>query len=124
MRRAAADPGAEALHEWRKRAKDLWYHLRILEAALPPSLAGSIERADRLADTLGDHHDLTVLRKDLLARELPASGRLALVEAIEQRRRQLAESALDQGQALYASRPKSFRRKLRKGWERWRPPDD
>jgi CHAD domain-containing protein len=124
MRRAAADPSGENLHEWRKRAKDLWYHLRILEAALPPPLAGSVERADRLAETLGDHHDLTVLGEDLLDRELPASGRLALVEAIEQRRGELAAAALEQGDALYANRPKAFSRKLRMGWERWRPPDD
>ncbi|MCW2988582.1 MAG: domain containing protein, partial [Solirubrobacterales bacterium] len=30
MKRALADPAAENVHEWRKRAKDLWYQLRIL----------------------------------------------------------------------------------------------
>jgi CHAD domain-containing protein len=120
MRRAAADPSGENLHEWRKRAKDLWYHLRILEGALPESLAGGVEEADRLADTLGEHHDLTVLREDLCDRELPIPRRPALVEAIEERQGELAAAALERSGALYAKRPKAFRRRLRKGWENWR----
>jgi CHAD domain-containing protein len=121
MREAAGEPGGESLHEWRKRAKDLWYHLRILEAALPASLAGSVERADRLADVLGDHHDLTVLREDLLARGLPFPRRPAVVGAIEERQGELVADALSQGRILYARRPKTFVRKLRSGWKRWRP---
>ena len=27
---ARSEPGAESLHEWRKRSKDLWYELRLL----------------------------------------------------------------------------------------------
>lgn len=119
MRRAAANPVGENLHEWRKRAKDLWYHLRILEEALPASLASAIEEADELADTLGDHHDLTVLREDLFGRELPTPRRPVLVEAIEQRQGELAAAALERGEALYAKRPKAFRRRLRRGWKNW-----
>jgi CHAD domain-containing protein len=120
MRGAAADPGGESLHEWRKRAKELWYHLRLLEAALPPSLAGSVERADRLAEALGVHHDLTVLREDLSGRELPTPRRPAPVEAIERRQDELAAAAFEQGEPLYARGPIAFRRKLRKGWKNWR----
>jgi CHAD domain-containing protein len=120
MGRAAAEPSGESLHEWRKRAKDLWYHLRILEAALPASLAGAVERADRLAEALGDHHDLTVLREDLLARELSSGIRPPAVEAIEERQGELVAVAFAQGEELYAIRPKAFRRRLRKGWKKWR----
>lgn len=120
MRRAAADRRAESLHEWRKRVKDLWYHLRILEEALPASLAGSVEQADELADTLGDHHDLTVLREDLFGRDLPTPRRPVLVEAIEVRQGELAAAALELGEVLYARKPKAFRRKLRRGWKRSR----
>jgi CHAD domain-containing protein len=120
MRLAAADPGGESLHEWRKRAKDLWYHLRILEESLPPPLAGFVECADRLAETLGDHHDLTVLREDLARRDLPTPGRAALAEAIEARRGELAAAAFEQGKSVYARKPKAFRRKLRRSWKRWR----
>ena len=33
LRTARKDPTAENLHEWRKRVKDLWYHLALLEEA-------------------------------------------------------------------------------------------
>lgn len=120
MSRAAADPSGANMHQWRKRAKDLWYHLRILRDARPKALRDSLEEADRLADTLGDHHDLTVLRDDLLSRELPLAERPALVAAIEKRQGELAAAAFDLGQRLYRKKPKAFRRKVRRGWKKWR----
>lgn len=115
MRRVAADPSPEAVHEWRKRAKDLWYQLRILDPATP-GLADRVEAADRLADALGDHHDLAVLRDDLLFRELPTVKRAALVTAIADRQEELVAESLSLGERLYAKKPKRFAKKLRKGW--------
>ncbi len=116
MRRAAAEPSAANVHEWRKRVKDLWYHLRILEDVTPKSLSDRIDVADRLADALGDHHDLAVVRDDLLVRDLPTVRRAALVEAIARRQDELAESAFDLGDRLYRDKPKRFRKKMRRGW--------
>lgn len=120
MRRAAEDPDGPAMHGWRKRAKDLWYHLRILRDAIPSSLSDSVGLADELAEALGDHHDLTLLRDDLLRRELPAIRRPTVVAAIAARQEELAATAFDLGADLYARKPKSFRRKLRRGWKAWR----
>lgn len=39
-RNAAADPTLERCHEWRKRVKYLWYHVRLLEGAWPEVLGG------------------------------------------------------------------------------------
>jgi CHAD domain-containing protein len=120
MSRADADPSGPAMHRWRKRAKDLWYQLRILRDATPGSLSDSLGLADELAEALGDHHDLTLLRDDLLRRELPAIRRPTVVAAIEARQDELAAEAFDLGESLYARRPKPFRRKLRRGWKDWR----
>jgi CHAD domain-containing protein len=120
MSRAAKDPSGANMHEWRKRAKDLWYHLRILRDARPEALHDSVELADGLADALGDHHDLTVLRDDLLRRDLPLPERPALVAAIAARQEELAGVAFDLGERLYARKPKAFRRKMRRGWKKWR----
>lgn len=120
MRRAAADPSGPAMHQWRKRAKDLWYQLRILRDAIPDSLADSLGLADELAEALGDHHDLILLRDDLLRRELPAIHRPTVVAAIAARQDELAAEAFDLGAELYARKPKPFRRKLRRGWKAWR----
>ena len=69
MRRTIADPSAENVHEWRKRAKDIWYQLRIVRRAWPALLGETAGQAHVLADLLGDHHDLAMLREDLAARE-------------------------------------------------------
>lgn len=122
MRRVADDPGPEAIHEWRKRVKDLWYHLRILAVATPKGLADRVEVADELADALGDHHDLAVLRDDLLLRELPTVKRAALVAAIADRQEELLAEALPLGERLYDRKPKRFRKKMRAGWRDWRKP--
>jgi CHAD domain-containing protein len=120
MRRAAADPSGPAMHQWRKRAKDLWYQLRILRDATPDSLSEGLGLADRLAEVLGDHHDLTLLRDDLLRRDPPAIRRPPVVAAIAARQDELAAKAFDLGESLYARKPKTFRRKLRRGWKEWR----
>lgn len=120
MRRAADDPSGPAMHGWRKRAKDLWYQLRILGDAIPDSLSDSVGLADELAEALGEHHDLTLLRDDLLRRDLPSAQRPAVVAAIAARQEELAATAFDLGETLYARKSKSFRRKLRRGWKAWR----
>jgi CHAD domain-containing protein len=120
MRRTAEDPSGPAMHQWRKRAKDLWYQLRILREAIPAPLSDSLDLADRLAEALGDHHDLTLLRDDLLRRDLPGVRRPTVVAAIAARQEELAAAAFDLGEDLYARKPKAFRRKLRRGWREWR----
>ncbi len=120
MRRAAADPSGPKMHAWRKRVKELWYQLRILRDHLPGALSASLGQAGELAELLGEHHDLAVLRDDLLGRDTAVPDRAALLAAIEARQGQLAASAFVLGERLYAPRPKAFRRKLRRGWKRRR----
>jgi len=71
--RVRARPTDENLHAWRKRAKDLWYHLRWLAPISPRTMRGHAQDAHRLADLLGDDHDLAVLRTTLvdLAGQIP-----------------------------------------------------
>jgi CHAD domain-containing protein len=120
MANAAADPSEESLHEWRKRAKDLWYQLRLLSPAWSGPLEAAADEAHRLTDLLGDHHDLAVLRQDLGERRLGEEETQALEAAIDARQEQLAAEALDLGRRLYAEPPKAFTRRLRRYWQAWR----
>ena len=120
MRRAEAEPSEENLHRWRKRAKDLWYLLRILHGAWPQVLGAGAEEAHGLSDLLGDHHDLAVLRVDLAVRELSGEHREAFSAAITTREGELAAAAFELGRRLYAEKPKAFRRRLRAYWRAWR----
>ncbi|HET7120898.1 MAG TPA: CHAD domain-containing protein [Solirubrobacterales bacterium] len=120
MHAAAVEGEEAAFHEWRKRAKDLWYALRLLEAAWPQVLAPSAEEAHRLSELLGDHHDLAVLREDLHGRRLGEKESRALEAAIDTREAELAAAAFDLGARLYAERPQVFARRLRGYWRAWR----
>ena len=59
------DTTTEHLHEWRKRAKDLWYHQRLLRDAWPELFKAQADAADRLTKLLGDDHDLAQLAEHL-----------------------------------------------------------
>jgi CHAD domain-containing protein len=112
----------ETVHEWRKRVKDLWYHLRLVRNANKSVLAEAIDEAHELSDLLGDHHDLAVLRDDAVERrELFAGGDLEqLLASISERQDELAASAISLGERLYDRKPKTFERSLRSHWESWR----
>jgi CHAD domain-containing protein len=117
------EPSPENVHEWRKRVKDLWYHLRLLRDSSPEVLRKRSDQAHELSDLLGGHHDLTVLAQDLEDRpDLAGGGReaAAIVALIEKRQDELLEAAVPLGERLYADRPKAFVDRLGAYWRAWR----
>jgi CHAD domain-containing protein len=113
---ARAHPTPERLHEWRKRAKDLWYHQRLLAPAWPTVLKAQAEEAHVLTELLGDDHDLAVLAARLAA-PLPLSPavdaeRPALIALAEQRSDGLRVEAFQLGRRAYAESPKAFARRI------------
>jgi CHAD domain-containing protein len=120
MKKAKERRRAGDLHEWRKRAKDLWYELRLLSCAWPGPLEATADEAHRLTDLLGDHNDLAVLREDLRQRNLGEAETAALGAAIDRRQEALALEALSLGRRLYAERPPELNRRLRRYWRAWR----
>lgn len=119
MKQVPADPSAENVHEWRKRAKDLWYQLRIVRDAWPELLGATVDQAHALTDFLGDHHDLAVLADDLQTRE-DFGDRGTFETAIAKRQEELLEAALRIGRRLYAEKPKAFERRIKCYWLVWR----
>lgn len=116
-------PSPDNVHDWRKRVKDLWYQLRLLEGAWPGQLVATAGEVHELTELLGDHHDLAVLREDLAGRPEVGSGHAAVFEElIERRQAALLGSALALGERVYAEKPKSYRRRLRAYWRAWRRP--
>lgn len=119
--RARRAPTPEALHQWRKRSKDLWYQLRLLERAAPGTMAGQAKDAHRLSDRLGELHDLYVLRDTLgrVGREIPVDLE-PLLGVIEHRVAELQTEALVIGDRVYAEAPKRFERRVHRYWKAWR----
>ena len=91
---ARATPEPELLHAWRKRAKDLWYHQRLLAPAWPDVLGAQAEEAHALTELLGDDHDLAVLaaRLERRRRAARAGRRRRPRRAARARRRTAATS--------------------------------
>lgn len=115
------EPTIENFHEWRKAVKDLWYHLRILQAIWPDLLKEMIDQTGDLSDLLGDDHDLGVLHL-FLEEQRGASGTEpeALVELIECRRAELQQSARLLGERIYAEKPSAFIKRIQAYWQAWR----
>jgi CHAD domain-containing protein len=111
------------LHEWRKRVKDLWHQLEILEPARPDLLEGLVNMAHELADRLGDDHDLVVLAEttsDLFRTEGDGAHGAELSRLIQRRRGEHQKAAFHLGDELYRDRPKDFVRRLESYWKAWR----
>jgi CHAD domain-containing protein len=114
FRAVREEPSVEGLHEWRKRAKELWYHHSLLGSLWKPVMDAVGDEAHELSDLLGDDHDLAVLLAWARANADPAPE---LVEAVEERRAELQHDALELGARLYADRRKDFIRRLEQWWE-------
>ena len=116
-----ARPSFEAVHELRKRGKDLWYQLRLLRDAWPAVLEPTAEEIHEFTDLLGDHHDLAVLGDDLGRREeIGAAHKNVLRELIAAEQHALLIDALSLGERIYAEKPGPFGRRLRAYWRAWR----
>jgi CHAD domain-containing protein len=114
---ARATPEADLLHAWRKRAKDLWYHQRLLAPAWPGMLGAQAEEAHALSELLGDDHDLAVLAARLTDDTAPLppavdADRAALLALVEHRSLELRTGATQLGHRIYAESPKVFARRI------------
>lgn len=122
-----AHVGADAVlfHEWRKRVKDLWHQIEVIEGIWPAILKELAEECHHLADLLGREHDLSVLREVLMADALAkALARehtgVQLIEAIDRKRGALQNDALALGERVFAEKPGAFVKRLGRYWEAWR----
>jgi CHAD domain-containing protein len=113
------EPTAEHLHEWRKQIKHHRYQVRLFQHAWPAMLEAHCEELKRLADLLGDDHDLVVLRQTITEHALvePAAKTLdELFELLERRRRELQAEAIPLGRLLFAEKPKHLTRRFMHYW--------
>jgi len=121
MDAAAKEPIPEAVHEWRKRVKDHWYHARLLCPIWPKPMKVYSEVADQLGDMLGKHHDLEVFRQRLAKNELgDASDCEVLVGLVRRRQKALEEEAFSVGARLLAEPAANLMRRWQSYWDVWR----
>ena len=61
MKIARKEPTDENLHEWRKKVKYLYYQFQVLTPFLPDELSTHIPGLDKMAEYLGEDHDMAEL---------------------------------------------------------------
>jgi CHAD domain-containing protein len=123
MEDAVAHPTVEMLHEWRKQAKYLRYHLEMLRPLWPERLEELADEADRMGKLLGDDHDLAVLRRMLTDDPVRFGGDgdvEMLLALIDRRRVELEQEAFSLGERFFQESAGDFTRRLKGYWKKRR----
>jgi CHAD domain-containing protein len=115
LRLVRAEGTAENFHGLRKRVKDRWYQVRILEGVWPHPGRSREKDLRELQEDLGDDHNLDVLRAFI-----PADS-CALLELLEATQRHLREKSVAVADDLYDCDADSYVQDLRSLWEGWQP---
>ena len=113
---------AEDFHEWRKRVKDHWYQVRLLNRIWEDVMSGYQQSLKELEHALGESVNLSLLENQVqnLASQhrdrLPVSP---LHKAVAAASHDLRERALEIGAKVYARKPPEFTRQLKRLWKAW-----
>ncbi len=115
LARTIKKPVPENFHAWRKRVKDLWYQLRILQPLNRVVLEEMAHDVEVLAELLGREHDfdflLTRLEKE--SGDDALRGELAqLPKTIRKRGKWLRRNALELGRSFYGEPSKAFAKRI------------
>jgi CHAD domain-containing protein len=117
LARVAAEPDDLRFHAWRRRVKDHWYQMRLVEG-LNRRAHVRVRQLDQLQTWLGDDHNLVVLRDAILkapARFGDQRTVAVILGCIEKYQASLRRRALVQGRRLFADTPADFRKQI----DRW-----
>jgi hypothetical protein len=115
LAKAIDHPDPENFHAWRKRVKDLWYQLRILQPLNRVVLTEVARDAEVLGELLGREHDLNFLwaRLEKECGDEALHGELTQVQKLVRRKgKNLRRNALELGRRFYAEPRKSFGKRI------------
>lgn len=122
LRLAARNPSAENLHDLRKRAKEYLYQMRLMEDMWDGHLRRHEERVGKLEEILGEHHNLAVLKINILG-QTQAPGNSTDIERfldfIDRLEMKLARRALKLGSQVYRDSSGQVAGRLEKLWNHW-----
>jgi CHAD domain-containing protein len=117
---AFRSPADAQFHQWRKRVVYHRHHLRLLRSVWPAPMKALSAEAKRLADLLGDDHDLAVLCVSR-AREtewFDDSAQLDALAGLARRRQaQLRAQAWSLGWRLFGDKPSRKRQRMENYWQ-------
>lgn len=113
---------ASDFHEWRKRVKYHTHHLRLLRPLWPQVNEAWQTESKKLADILGEDHDLAMLDALLVSEKEDLAGnntRNRLQKIIHKEQQSLRGEAWAIGQRLHAEKPKALKKRWERYWQAW-----
>ena len=120
LKTAIKKTNTKNLHTFRKRAKELWYQLRLLRPLAPAIFKELNDELKSIGQYLGQVHDLAFVAERLCSIG-PArkQGDRLLNALIESREKELERTAIVLGERFYSERPRQFARGLSQYFSEW-----
>jgi CHAD domain-containing protein len=119
---ATSDPTTENFHQFRTRAKTLWYQLRILRPVNPVVLKTLSDDLHSLGDLLGRAHDLSFLGERLRSEHGKSKWEREgqrLLAVIEVSQHDLQRGATELAEHFFAERPRDFSSRVGSWLQDW-----
>jgi hypothetical protein len=118
MRRATATPTLNNMHRWRRRVKDLWLHVRLLQARCEGHLQPLQERLAALDECLGEYHNCALLIQALTVVDMLGPHEAAqVVRLLRRYQRRLRREAIGLGEVIFSEPPRRLARRVRDLWK-------
>jgi len=112
----------EDFHEWRKRVKDHWYQVRLLDRVWKDVMSGYEQSLKELEDALGEDINLSLLEnqvQQLASQDGAHPPMSSLHKAVGSARHDLRQRALEIGARVYGEKPRELTRQLKRLWRAW-----
>lgn len=119
MRRAQANPTTENYHEWRKSAKNHWYHTRLLKPLWIEEMTPYKETVYELADHLGSERDLFMLSEalsEMTPKEEDRNASAWIREKIQENRTDLRAKSVKIGETISVWNPVPLLERVHAHW--------
>jgi hypothetical protein len=118
MREAATRPTRAGTHRWRRRVKNLWYHVRLLDRRCGYALRHDRVRLELLDGLLGEWRNIALIEEAVLeVAALPSRTMTAhLLRELRRRKAHLRRRALVVAGRTLAGKPRDYVRRVRRLW--------
>ena len=122
MADAAERPAPDTYHRWRRRVKNLWLQVRLIERRCGNGLSAYERDLERLDGILGDSHNVVLLERRLVAGPiLPRAQTARCLRSLRHMQSDLRTRALDAGGAIFKEQPHDIVKHIRQLWRQQNP---
>jgi CHAD domain-containing protein len=112
-------------HKFRKRAKELWYQVRVLQPLAPTVFEELGDELKTIGETLGQLHDLAFVERRLASfGTAKKPGDRMLNALIASRTEELRKTAIALGERFYSERPHEFACRIARYFSEWQTARD